>query len=99
MTEMSSRGRFVWYDLMTTDPSKAEAFYTKVCGWGTQPWESPTQYTMWTANGRPMDKITESLGTKDPDMARVKRNERIAYWDRQFQMLHLYCFIHDLILL
>jgi predicted enzyme related to lactoylglutathione lyase len=57
MTEMSSRGRFVWYDLMTTDPSKAEAFYTKVCGWGTQPWESPTQYTMWTANGRPMGGV------------------------------------------
>ena len=57
MTEMSSRGRFVWYDLMTTDPSKAEAFYTKVCGWGTQPWESPTQYTMWTANGTPMGGV------------------------------------------
>jgi integrase len=40
-----------------------------------------------TANGRPMDKITESLGTKDPDKAREKRNEQIAYWDRQFRML------------
>src|SRR5262245_43391007 len=40
-----------------------------------------------TANGRPMDKITESLGTKDPDKAREKRNERIVYWDRQFRML------------
>ena len=40
-----------------------------------------------TANGRPMDKITESLGTKDPDVAREKRNERIVYWDRQFRIL------------
>jgi integrase len=40
-----------------------------------------------TANGRPMDKITESLGTKDPDKARERRNEQIAYWDRQFRML------------
>src|SRR2546430_694018 len=40
-----------------------------------------------TANGKPMDKITESLGTKDPDVAREKRNERIVYWDRQFRIL------------
>jgi integrase len=40
-----------------------------------------------TSNGRPMDKITESLETKDPDKAREKRNERIVYWDRQFRML------------
>jgi integrase len=40
-----------------------------------------------TANGRPMDKITESLGTKDPDVARENRNQRIAYWDHQFRML------------
>jgi len=40
-----------------------------------------------TTNGRPMDKITESLGTKHPDEAREKRNERIAYWDRQFRVL------------
>lgn len=56
MTEMS-RGRFVWYDLMTTDPAKAEAFYTKVCGWSTEPWGSPTPYTMWKANGTPIGGV------------------------------------------
>jgi integrase len=40
-----------------------------------------------TANGRPMDKITESLGSKDPDKAREIRNQRMAYWDRQFRMM------------
>jgi integrase len=40
-----------------------------------------------TSNGRPMDKITESLGTKDPDKARENRNQRIAYWDKQFHIL------------
>jgi integrase len=40
-----------------------------------------------TANGRPMDKITESLNTKDPDKARENRNKRVVYWDRQFRML------------
>ena len=41
-------GRFVWYDLMTTDLDAAKAFYTKVIGWGTMPWERPMSYTMWT---------------------------------------------------
>src|SRR5262245_40132600 len=40
-----------------------------------------------TATGRPMDKITESLGSKDPDKAREIRNQRMAHWDRQFRML------------
>jgi len=32
---VNSHGRFVWYELMTTDPEAAEAFYAKVVGWGT----------------------------------------------------------------
>ena len=31
---MTDRGRFVWYELMTTDMKAAMAFYTKVVGWG-----------------------------------------------------------------
>ncbi len=42
-------GRFGWYELMTTDPKAAEGFYTKVVGWGTQPFPGmETPYTMWT---------------------------------------------------
>ena len=41
-------GRFVWYDLMTTDLDAAQAFYTKVIGWGTKQWDGPMPYTMWT---------------------------------------------------
>jgi predicted enzyme related to lactoylglutathione lyase len=43
------RGRFCWYELYTTDPAAAAAFYTKVTGWGAETWpgmEAP--YTMWT---------------------------------------------------
>lgn len=29
-----SQGRFVWYELMTTDTAAAKAFYGKVVGWG-----------------------------------------------------------------
>ena len=50
------RGRFVWYDLMTTDPKKAEPFYTRVAGWGTQPFEG-MPYTMWTRDGAPIGGV------------------------------------------
>lgn len=46
------RGRFCWYDLMTSDPSAAETFYKKVAGWGTELWEGGEMpYTMWTNAG------------------------------------------------
>ena len=31
---VSSHGRFVWYELVTTDVEAAMAFYTNVMGWG-----------------------------------------------------------------
>jgi len=54
MADVKSRGRFVWYDLMTTDLDKAQAFYPKVVGWGTQAWPGDQPYTMWTAGGAPI---------------------------------------------
>ena len=36
MGDADYRGRFLWYELMTTDPAAARAFYTKVIGWGTE---------------------------------------------------------------
>ena len=35
------QGRFVWYDLMTTDVPAAQAFYTKVVGWTAAPMAQP----------------------------------------------------------
>ena len=40
----SSHGRFVWYELLTTDVAAATAFYTRVMGWGA--WDA-------SAPGRP----------------------------------------------
>lgn len=58
MSENNARGQFVWYDLMTTDPEAAQAFYTSVVGWGTQVWEnSGMSYTMWTAGDTPIGGI------------------------------------------
>ena len=48
MSDDALRGRFVWYDLMTTDPDGAGSFYKEAVGWQTAPWEGgPTPYTMW----------------------------------------------------
>jgi len=49
----NASGRFVWHDLMTTDTDGAKKFYGEVAGWGTQAWEGPTPYTLWTNNGAP----------------------------------------------
>ena len=49
------RGKFVWYELMTTDPDAATDFYQGVIGWGAQAWEGgETPYTMWTVGERPV---------------------------------------------
>jgi len=42
------KGRFVWYDLMTTDQEKAIDFYSEVVGWTTEDWpNAPQRYAMW----------------------------------------------------
>ena len=63
-----SHGRFVWYDLMTTDPDAAADFYGKVAGWASVPFEGGPQeegkgpYMMWMAGERPIggrDRLPE----------------------------------------
>jgi uncharacterized protein len=45
------QGRFVWYELMTTDVASAKTFYTKVMGWGVQDASMPSQtYTFFTVS-------------------------------------------------
>ena len=54
MSDAKPLGRFVWFDLMTTDPAAAPAFYSRVTGWGTDQFPGPTPYTMWTSDGAPL---------------------------------------------
>ncbi len=55
MQESDIRGRFLWYDLMTSDPAAAQTFYGKVAGWGLQPLEDPNMpYTMFTRGEVPI---------------------------------------------
>ncbi len=47
---VNSHGRFVWYELMTTDMEAAKVFYAKVVGWGTRDASMPGMaYTLFTA--------------------------------------------------
>ncbi len=42
----------MWYELMTTDMSAAEAFYKRVVGWTAEPFDgAPQPYTMFNASG------------------------------------------------
>ena len=60
MADTSLHGRIAWYELMTTDPEAAEGFYTRVVGWGTQPFPGiETRYAAWTAHDQPIGGVVE----------------------------------------
>jgi predicted enzyme related to lactoylglutathione lyase len=54
----NAAGRFVWHDLMTTDPDGAKKFYGDVAGWTTEPFEGPTPYTLWMNNGTALGGVS-----------------------------------------
>ena len=52
---VSSHGCFVWYELTTTDPEAAKAFYADVVGWGLRDASMPgVVYTLFTAGEDPV---------------------------------------------
>ncbi len=64
MADNTVRGRFVWHELMTPDTSGAHAFYAKVVGWKTQPWEHDPSYQMFaSANGPLGGSVAQAAGT------------------------------------
>jgi predicted enzyme related to lactoylglutathione lyase len=66
MPATKTRGRFVWYELMTSDPEAAKRFYSSITGWGTQLFEGAgSPYTMWVNGETPIGGVTELT----PEMA------------------------------
>ena len=56
----TNNGRFVWFELMTTDPKAAIAFYSEIIGWKAQPWEDGSSgYTMWVGSQGPLGGVME----------------------------------------
>ena len=52
---VNSHGRFVWYELMTTDIETAKAFYANVVGWGTRDASTPgLAYSLFTTGDSPV---------------------------------------------
>ena len=58
MSDDSLLGRFVWYELLTSDPEAATRFYTELIGWGTAQWEGGSEpYTIWTNGDTPIGGV------------------------------------------
>ena len=79
MTEAKPRGRFVWFDLMTTDPGCAPAFYSRGDGWGTSRMAQGPDYTMWTNDGVPLGGVTKlSTGASGPPTGSATSPRRMS---------------------
>jgi predicted enzyme related to lactoylglutathione lyase len=50
------KGRFDWFDLMTTDVSAAKAFYSKIVGWKSKKWEKD-DYEMFMVGEQPIGGV------------------------------------------
>jgi hypothetical protein len=74
----TNTGRFVWYELLTTDVQGAIAFYSDVVGWKSQKWETG-DYTMWVGGQGPLGGVTLL-----PDAA--KQMGAPPYWQANIQV-------------
>jgi predicted enzyme related to lactoylglutathione lyase len=60
---IGTKGRFVWHELMTTDPKAAQDFYTKVVGWKTSSMEGGAiPYDFWLTGDTPDTMIGGLMG-------------------------------------
>lgn len=85
MTEPSSKndtGRFVWYELLSTDPQGALAFYPDVVGWKTEPFEALGDYKRWVGGQGPLGGVA-SL----PEPA--KKLGAPSYWQANVQVANV----------
>lgn len=62
MPDKTARGRFVWHELLSPDTAKAHAFYEKVVGWKTQPFEPNPSYQMFAAPSGPLAGSVQTDG-------------------------------------
>jgi hypothetical protein len=57
MSNADIRGRFIWHELVTTDPDAASDFYSTVLPWKTQDSGMPS-YTLWVAGKTQVGGLT-----------------------------------------
>jgi predicted enzyme related to lactoylglutathione lyase len=82
-------GRFVWYELITTDVAGAKAFYSDVVGWGAQDASiSALDYTLFTSERSPIAGLmnlpedARSMGATPRWMGYVEVNDVDATAER-----------------
>ncbi len=84
---VNSHGRFVWYDLITTDVEAAKAFYIKVMGWGARDTSVPGR-ALFTVGGASVSGLMDlpedarKMGLKPRWMGYVGVNDVNATADR-----------------
>lgn len=54
MSTVPLRGRFLWHELMTSDPAAGMAFYQKLTGWKKAPYADVPDYTMFVGPRGPV---------------------------------------------
>ena len=59
MSPADVRGRFLWHELLTTDPEAASRFYGGVAGWETIRWDQDSSYRLLATAGVPMAGLVE----------------------------------------
>jgi len=70
----TSQGKFVWYELATSDVPAAIAFYEDVIGWGTEDFDGAgMRYVRWTADGT-------AVGGAMPLSEESRRNGAPPHW-------------------
>jgi predicted enzyme related to lactoylglutathione lyase len=53
MSDVQVRGRFIWHELMTTDPAAALLLYPRIVGWDVSPSPFDPSYTLMMLGGIP----------------------------------------------
>lgn len=69
MADSTVSGRFVWHELLTTDPGAAQQFYTGICGWKIEQWNKESNYSMFVGPNGPVGSALQladnAMGTGD----------------------------------
>ena len=60
------QGAFSWFELTTTDVRAAEAFYTRLFGWTTEPWIGEGTYTLIKVDGKEVGGIVSAPSGEAP---------------------------------
>jgi len=50
--QFREQGAFSWFELTTADVPAAQAFYTRLFGWTTEPWVGEGDYTLVKVGGK-----------------------------------------------